>query len=162
MKPGLFCDRDGTLMVDMHYASRPEDVVVIDRMVGLVIEANIRDIPVIVVSNQSGIARGLMTERGVMAVNDELKKEYLSRGAVIDAFYWCPHLPEDCCRCRKPSPGMLLRAAFEVSVELFKSVLVGDKTSDLETAQEARLMGWYNVSDPDLGTKLREWMSRVS
>jgi D-glycero-D-manno-heptose 1,7-bisphosphate phosphatase len=92
---------------------------------------------VLVVTNQRGIARGLMTVADVDAIHARAQRELRAAGAHIDAFYLCPHGDADRCGCRKPQPGLILRAAREWSVDLADSFLIGDDERDLEAARRA-------------------------
>jgi D-glycero-D-manno-heptose 1,7-bisphosphate phosphatase len=143
VKPALFLDRDGVLNVEVEYLRRPEDVVLIPGTARAVSELNLVGVPVIVVSNQSGLARGLFQEEDLDAVQRELARQLASSGASIDAWYHCPYHPAFPDRYaatapdRKPAPGMLLRAAREHGLHLGQSIVVGDKLSDLEAGQRA-------------------------
>ena len=98
--------------------------------------ANIKsDLLKIVVSNQSGIARGYFTSDDVKRFNSELDLILRKAGIVIDGWYFCPHGPEDACDCRKPKPGLLLNAADELGIDLERSWIVGDKSSDIEAGK---------------------------
>jgi heptosyltransferase-2 len=125
----VFLDRDGTLCQDPGYLSRWEDF---RPLPGLQELRRLKEAGFLLVgiTNQSGIARGLVREEFVQEVN-----AYFLREHGFDAFYYCPHHPREHCSCRKPSPGMLLRARAELGVDLRRSWLVGDKELDLEAAQ---------------------------
>lgn len=131
----VFLDRDGTLIEDEHYLSRPEQVRLVDGAAEAVARINSALIPAIVVTNQSGIARGLLTEEDHERVTARLNELLASRGAHIDASYHCPHAPEDACECRKP--GTLLyrkAAASNHAVNLSRSLYIGDRFRDVEPA----------------------------
>lgn len=96
------------------------------------------------VTNQAGIARGYYTEQEFLDYMEWVKTEFIRQGAHIDAIYYCPHHPEHglgeyhrVCSCRKPAPGMLIKAAHELDIDLSRSVLVGDKPTDLAAGQAA-------------------------
>jgi D-glycero-D-manno-heptose 1,7-bisphosphate phosphatase len=101
-------------------------------------------VPVVVVTNQAGVARGRFAEPAIAAVHAEIDGQLAEQGARIDRYYYCPHHPEGTveqyrvvCRCRKPQPGMIERAAHELGLDPARSWLVGDKLSDLEAAWRA-------------------------
>lgn len=138
-KRAVFLDRDGTIIDDTGFIRRIEDVRLLPKAAQAIKRLNDAGWLVLVVSNQSGVARGLLTERDVAATNkrmvDLLKKE----GATLDGIYYCPHLPEGTvpnyalvCDCRKPRPGLLLKAAEEHDVDLKDSVMIGDAPRDAE------------------------------
>jgi histidinol-phosphate phosphatase family protein len=91
----------------------------------------------VVVSNQSGIGRGLITEAEARAVADRFSELLQGQGIDLDAAYHCPHAPGDDCDCRKPKPGMLVQAARDLNVDLVRSYMVGDKWSDCEAGEQA-------------------------
>jgi D-glycero-D-manno-heptose 1,7-bisphosphate phosphatase len=102
---------------------------------------NEAQLPVIVVTNQSGVGRGLFPESLVQTVHDLMEVEVAAGGARIDAIYYCPHTEEDECECRKPKPGMLERAARDHGLDLRRSFVVGDRYSDVELAHRAGAQG---------------------
>ena len=95
---------------------------------------NQRNLPVIVITNQSGVARSYFPESLVQAVHDRMTQELAAAGAHINAVYYCPHESRDACDCRKPKPGMLQRAACEHGLDLSRSFVVGDRYGDVELA----------------------------
>jgi len=94
-------------------------------------------IKAVLATNQSGVGRGYFTEDSVHEVHDILQHELLRWKAYLDAIYICPHVPEDNCHCRKPRPGMLLRASRELEIDLGRSFMIGDKYSDVQAALAA-------------------------
>ncbi|MGQ9499066.1 MAG: D-glycero-beta-D-manno-heptose 1,7-bisphosphate 7-phosphatase [Dissulfurimicrobium sp.] len=140
----VFLDRDGTINKEVGYLSRIEDLVIID-MAGKAIRLlNQHGYKVAVVTNQSGVARGLFGESDVCAIHEEISRRLLTEGAVIDRWYYCPHHPSEGlgtfkieCSCRKPLPGMLERARDELEVELSGSFVIGDSIRDMELAWNA-------------------------
>ena len=135
----LFVDRDDTLVRDVPYNGDPQ-AVVLEPFAGCAL-ASVRAAgwKIFVVSNQSGIARGRLREDQVRAVHARVQELLEADGARIDDFYFCPHHPDvgGPCDCRKPEPGMLLRAAREHGVELERSVMIGDTPHDLEAGRRA-------------------------
>jgi D-glycero-D-manno-heptose 1,7-bisphosphate phosphatase len=137
-KQAVFLDRDGTINVDTHFPHRLELLKFIPKAIhGLRILATL-PLQIISVSNQSGIALGIFTLEQMSRFNAEIRSRVECTGGRIDAFYFCPHLEtkdlspgDSLCECSKPSPGMLLEAAREFELDLSKSFLIGDKTSDI-------------------------------
>jgi D-glycero-D-manno-heptose 1,7-bisphosphate phosphatase len=134
MTPAIFLDRDGTLMRDVDYCGDPHDVDLLPGVRESLRTLKERGYKLIVITNQSGIGRGFFNERQYKAVEAELDRQL---GGVIDATYYCPHLPDDDCKCRKPSPEMILNAARDHHVDLARSFFVGDKGSDIECGRNA-------------------------
>jgi histidinol-phosphate phosphatase family protein len=132
----LFLDRDGTLIVDVHYPKDPAQVEVIPGAAEAL--RRLQDAwTLVVVSNQSGIGRGLITEAQAAAVHDRFVAAFAAAGVRFEGCYYCPHLPDAGCACRKPAPGMLVDAARELGLDLARSAMLGDKPSDLEAGRAA-------------------------
>ena len=135
-----FFDRDGTINVDIGYLHRTEDIRFVPGVPELIKKYNDIEYLVIVITNQSGIARGMFTEDDMRCVNDAMNRRLLNEyGAHIDAFYYCPHLPEykTECDCRKPKPGLLLQAAEKYNIDLAASWMIGDSDSDVQAGEAA-------------------------
>lgn len=133
----VFLDRDGTICEEMGYLNHltrfrmyPYAAVSIRRL-------NDAGHPVVVITNQSGVARGFFPEELVHRVHEKMAAELAAAGARVDGIYFCPHQGEDDCPCRKPRPGMLERAAREHNLALAGSFLVSDRYNDLEMARDA-------------------------
>jgi len=140
----VFLDRDGTLNEDPGYLGNPDKVKLFPNTgEALSIIKNKLKFKLIVISNQSGIARGLLSEENVNAVNRRLNELLEDYNVKIDAFYFCPFHPdfnsEEECSCRKPSPEMVLKAAEDLDVDLSKSFFIGDAVSDIECGINAGL-----------------------
>lgn len=133
-RAAVFLDRDDTLMADVPYCRRPEDV----RLLPGAGEAvrRIRELGylAVVVTNQSGIARGLFTEEDLRAVNAELERQLAAEGAHLDGLYYCPHLPSAGCACRKPGTLLFERACADLNIDSARSYVVGDRGADVEAA----------------------------
>jgi histidinol-phosphate phosphatase family protein len=138
----VFLDRDGTIIEEVGYLKDPSQVKLIPGAAEAIARLNRRGIVVVVVTNQSGVGRGLVTESAVGQVHAELARQLEAAeggggvgggggGGRWDAIYYCPHLPDDGCDCRKPGPGMFRRAAAEHGLDLGRSFVVGDKASDV-------------------------------
>ena len=133
----VFLDRDGTINVEKEYLHRAEEFVFIPGAPEAIRLLNEAGFLVIVVTNQSGIGRGYYDEAALDRLHAHMDSELARVGAVVDAYYFCPHHPETGCDCRKPRPGMLLRAQQEIGIDLEKSYMVGDRYIDVETAHAA-------------------------
>ena len=146
LKRALFLDRDGVINVDIGYLHRAEDCVFVPEIFELVRQARKAGYDVFVVTNQAGIARGYYSEETFAAFTNWMLEQFVAEGAPITQVYYCPHHPTAgigeygvVCECRKPAPGMLLRAAAEHHVDLRASVMVGDSLTDVQAAKAARV-----------------------
>ncbi len=141
---GIFFDRDGTINVDADYLSDPDDLELIPGAVEAIRDANRLGVKAFVITNQSGVARGLYSEKDVRSVHHRMARLLAREGAHIDAYYYCPHHPEygkapyrKACDCRKPKTGMLMQARSEFGIDLASSFVVGDKCTDLQAGRAA-------------------------
>lgn len=132
-----FLDRDGTLIEDIGYPRDPALVRLLPGAVGALRHLDRADFLLVVVSNQSGIGRGLIAPAEAAAVHHRFIECLLAEGVSLAASYYCPHAPDDGCQCRKPAPGLLLRAAADFSIDLSNSFLIGDRPGDVEAALRA-------------------------
>lgn len=132
----LFLDRDGTLIVDVGYPNDPAQVVLLAGAAEALRTLQ-NDWALVVVSNQSGLARGLITEAQASAVHERFVALFAAAGVQFAGFYYCPHAPDSGCACRKPAPGLLHDAARDLGLDLALSVMLGDKPSDLEAGRAA-------------------------
>lgn len=132
----VFLDRDGTINEEVGYLSDPAHIALIPGAAEALIRLNSAGFKLVVVSNQSGIARGYFSEDDLAAVNGELDRQLVLAGVTIDGYYHCPHHPLHGkgvdCDCRKPGTGMAVRAAAEHGIDISRSYFVGDKASDIE------------------------------
>ena len=140
----VFLDRDGTINMEVDHLTDPAYLQLLPGSARAIKMLNDAGIPVIVISNQAGIARGLFTEETLGIINDRLVSMLEVEGAKIDGMYYCPHHPEfgndvykKVCQCRKPSPGMLLNAADDLDIELTRSYMVGDTKNDILAGKAA-------------------------
>ena len=143
-KPAVFLDRDGTLNENApsgDYTRRPEDVKLLPGVAEALKRLQDAGYLLVVYSNQSGVAYGLLTCEDVKTVNAHIQGLLCRRGVEIAGSYFCPHGRESTCECRKPRPGMLLRAAEELGIDLARSWGVGDAPRDLEAARRAGCRG---------------------
>ncbi len=139
-KPAAFLDRDGTLIEDTGFIGTPERVRVLPGVVGALQLLAAAGFERIVVTNQSGVARGIFGEPDVQRVHRELAERLAREGASVDAFYYCTHFDEGC-DCRKPLPGMARRAARERGLDLGRSVVFGDRGGDMLMAEGLGIPG---------------------
>ena len=144
----LFLDRDGVVVEEVDYLSRVEDIAMIAGAGDVIAAANRRRVPVVLVTNQAGIGRGRYGWAEFAAVQEAIARTLAAQDAHFDAVYACPHHPEGKGGflhadhpARKPNPGMILRAAADLGLDLKTSWLVGDKTIDVEAARRAGLAG---------------------
>jgi histidinol-phosphate phosphatase family protein len=140
----VFFDRDGTLNEDPGYLGNPESLKLYPNTGKALADLkNKLDLKLIVISNQSGIARRILTDNMVKSVNAKMNELLLADNVSIDAFYYCPYHPdfsdEKDCSCRKPSPEMVFKAAKDLKIDLQHSFFVGDSVSDIECGKNAGL-----------------------
>lgn len=144
MRPGAFLDRDGVVNIDRGYVYRPADFEFVPGTLDAARMLKQLGFALVIITNQSGIARGLYSEHEYAALTDWIAERFAKHGAALDGVYHCPHHPSEgiapyvqACRCRKPAPGLILDAAEELGIDLGRSVLFGDKQSDLDAAAAA-------------------------
>ena len=141
---GVFLDRDGTINEEIDFLAASDELHLINGAAEAIHEANRMGLKVFVITNQSGIARGFLTEDRLVKIHDTLVKMLSKLGAHIDAIYYCPHHPElgeppyrTLCDCRKPNTGMLQQAVKQFRINLAKSFVIGDRMIDIQTAHAA-------------------------
>jgi D-glycero-D-manno-heptose 1,7-bisphosphate phosphatase len=133
-RPAVFLDRDGTLIEDPGYLHDPEKIVVLPGVQDALLRLRAAGYLLIVITNQSGIGRGYYREEDFAAVMAALDAEF---GSPFTAVYRCPHRPDEHCGCRKPETGMLDRAAADHGIDLARSFMVGDRSSDVLAGKNA-------------------------
>ncbi len=135
--PALFLDRDGTIIVDTDFVRRPEDVQLLPGAAAAIARANADQWRVVVVTNQSGIARGLMTEEDYFTVSRELERQLAEAGARVDLQLHCPHFPAITgpCECRKPGLKLYREAMRRLDIDPAWSWFIGDRLRDIEPAR---------------------------
>lgn len=148
MRPAVFVDRDGTLIEEVGYLDRLNRLTLFPFSIDAVRLLNRAGFAVVVATNQSGIARGLIDAAFVEEAHRSLTERFEAAGARIDRFYYCPHHPEGIvpalrhvCDCRKPKPGMITRAAADLDLDLPRSFAIGDRGQDVESARAAGARG---------------------
>ncbi len=140
-RPAVFLDRDGTIAEEVGYLNHTSRFRMFPFVGAAIRRLNEAGLPVVVVTNQSGVGRGYFPESLVRTVSELMEKQLATAGARIDAIYYCPHTSADNCECRKPKTGMLDRAAREHALELGRSFIVGDRYGDIELARRVRARG---------------------
>ena len=142
LRPAVFIDRDGTLTEEVGYVNHPSRLRLLPRSGEAICRLNAANVAAVLVTNQAGIARGYFSENVLQAVNESLYAQLARAGARLDGLYACLHHPTDGeapyrarCDCRKPKPGLLLRAARDLGLDLAQCTMVGDKVSDLVAAR---------------------------
>ena len=148
MRPAVFLDRDGTINEDVGYLDRLERLTLFPYAIDAVRLLNGAGFCVVVVTNQRGVATGLISETFLHTVHDVLSERFHRGGARIERFYHCPHDPHAPieqyrrdCTCRKPKPGLALQAADDLGIDLTRSFVVGDKWSDVALARNVGATG---------------------
>ncbi len=137
-------DRDGTLNYDCPYCKNADEIKLYDDIFEPIKELS-KDFYIIIITNQSGIAKGYFKEQDLTKMHEKIKSEIASKGGRIDAIYYCPHNSGEC-KCRKPKLGMLKCAIEDFDINLSKSFMVGDKDVDIEFAKNAKIR-WIRVRD---------------
>lgn len=137
MNKALFLDRDGILNEDVSYAHRPDQITFCDGIFDLCRAARDKGYRIIVVTNQAGVAKGRFRAEAVVKLHEWISERFLEKGIILTAFYYCPYHKEGTVEryrsesdCRKPEPGMFLKAAADHNIDISSSLMVGDKPSD--------------------------------
>ena len=134
LHPAVFLDRDGTIAEEVGYLNHISRFRMFPFAAQAIMQLNRAGFPVIVITNQSGVARGYFPESLITAVHDLMTTQLAKQGAHVDALYYCPHRGDDACACRKPRPGLLEQAARDHGLDLRRSFVVGDRHGDVELA----------------------------
>jgi D-glycero-D-manno-heptose 1,7-bisphosphate phosphatase len=137
----LFLDRDGVINVEKNYVVKIPDFEFIPEIFGIIKKYQDQGFLIFVVSNQAGIARKFYTEADVIKLNNWMVEEFKKKGIIITDVYYCPHHPDFTgeCECRKPKPGMLMKAIGKYNIDPSESVLIGDKESDIQAGENAHI-----------------------
>jgi D,D-heptose 1,7-bisphosphate phosphatase len=154
MNKAVFLDRDNTIARDVPYCSRPEDFELLPTVPEAIKLLNENGFKVIVITNQSGVARGYFTEEILNQIHKKMQDELALHGATIDSIYYCPHHPNDKCDCRKPKTALFHKAAAEHNIDFGSSYMVGDMPLDTAAGkalecQTVLVTTGANVSPPD-------------
>ncbi len=147
-RPAFFIDRDGCLTEEVGYVNHPSRIRLLPRSAEAIRRLNRAGVVAVLATNQAGVARGYFTAEVLEATQEALRAQLDARGAQLDGVYVCTHHPDAGappyrarCQCRKPGPGMLLAAAADLGLDLARSVMAGDKLSDVATAHAAGARG---------------------
>jgi len=143
-RPAVLLDRDGTVIREIDYLRAVDQLRLLPGAAKAIRFLHEGGLAVVILTNQSGIARGLLTEDDLAEIHQEMTRRLARRGATVDAIYYCPHHPEATvaqyrknCDCRKPAAGLLRRAARELDLDLARSYVIGDRARDLEPGRSA-------------------------
>lgn len=140
MQPAVFLDRDGVIIENNpNYIRSWDEVKFIPGALDALAQMKDLRYKIVLVTNQSAVGRGIISAELAVRINLRLADEIRLAGGRIDGIYMCPHSPDDHCQCRKPEPGLLIRAAEELGIELVQSMIIGDALSDLQAGQAAGL-----------------------
>jgi len=147
--PALFLDRDGVVNVEKSYLHRIEDFEFIDGIFELCSAYAARGFLIVIVTNQSGIARGFYSEADFDRLTAWMVGEFEKRGVAVAGVYYCPHHPDisGACSCRKPEPGMFEQAASELGIDLARSLMIGDSERDIVAAHRAGVEEAYLLDE---------------
>lgn len=159
----VFLDRDGTLNRDEGYLADPAQLVLLPGAAKAVAALNAAGVKAVVISNQSGVGRGLVTPEALAQIHRRLIVLLAEQGATLDAIYFCPHRPEEACSCRKPATALPLQAARALGVDAARSATIGDKAADIDLGRrlgglavlvrtgegEKTEKGWVGAARPD-------------
>jgi len=141
LRPAVFLDRDGTIAEEVGYLNHASRFRMFAFVGAAIRRLNEAGLPVVVVTNQSGVGRGYFPDSLVHTVHELMTQQLAAAGAHLDAIYYCPHTSDDECECRKPKPGLLERAARDHGLDLGRSFVVGDRYGDVELAHRAGSRG---------------------
>lgn len=152
---GVLVDRDGTMIRDVVHLRRLDQVEVLPLVAEAIRLLRHRGLKVAVITNQSAVGRGLLTEEELLGIHRELERRLAAAGARLDGFYYCPHHPTEglggyriACDCRKPNVGLARRAAAELKLDLGRSYVVGDQATDMELAARIGARGILIQAQP--------------
>jgi D-glycero-D-manno-heptose 1,7-bisphosphate phosphatase len=146
MHPAIFLDRDGVIIENRpHYVRSWQDVEFIPGSLQAIVRASALPYKIVIITNQAGIAKGLIAPTIAEEINRCLIHIIQQAGGRVDGLYMCPHKPEDDCDCRKPRPGLLIQASQALHIYLSSSILIGDNLSDLQAGQAAGISQLFLV-----------------
>ena len=151
----VFIDRDGTINVNVEYLDDPEDFKMYPNVAKGIKLLNRSGFKVIVVTNQSGIARGFFSEKTLGRIHQRVRDDLSKKGAFVDAIYYCPHHPNDGCNCRKPNTGLFQQAIRELNIDVKRSFIIGDRMLDIEAGYK---IGCKTVLVPENKEKIEKEM----
>lgn len=155
----LFLDRDGTIIVDKHYMHDPKEIEFLPHALKALKLFMEQDYKLYVVTNQSGIGRGMFQEAQMHEVHKKMDELMLSEGIKIEEYLFCPHSPDDNCDCRKPSPKLLNQVLNKYQYDPQNSYMIGDKISDVKAGTNAQIKGVLLKSSPEADHEFTDLMS---
>jgi len=132
----VFIDRDGTININYGYINNPNDFKMYPSVAKGIKLLQENGFKIIIITNQSGIARGHFSEKTLEEIHKKMKKDLSKEDAMVDAIYYCPHHPDEKCNCRKPNPGMLEKAIKDFDIDIEKSFIIGDRMLDVEVGKK--------------------------
>lgn len=153
--PAIFMDRDGTVSEEIGYMYHAGLYRLFPWTGEAIRKINASGMKSVLITNQSGVERGYFNESTVQQVHEVLRHGLLQHEAHMDGIYYCPHIPESNCDCRKPKPGMILRAARDLKIDLGRSFMIGDRYTDVHTAHAAGIRSILVCSGDGLSEKTR-------
>jgi D-glycero-D-manno-heptose 1,7-bisphosphate phosphatase len=154
MNRAVFLDRDGVLTRERaDYVKTPEELEILPGIEEPLREIRKRGFRLVIITNQSVVGRGLTTHLEMSKIHEKLRQELAKMGCDLDGIYYCPHRPDEGCGCRKPAPGLILKAAKELGIDISISYMIGDKEIDVEAARRA---GCHGIRVPSNGSGLGE------
>ena len=151
----VFIDRDGTINVNVEYLDNPNNLKIYPGVAEGLKLLKENGFKIIVITNQSGIARGYFTKETLEKIHERMKSELLKKNASIDGIYYCPHHPDDNCECRKPQTGLFKKAFNDFNIDPSKSFIIGDRMLDIEAGYK---MGLKTVLVPEDKEKVEKEM----
>jgi D-glycero-D-manno-heptose 1,7-bisphosphate phosphatase len=167
MNRAVFLDRDGTINIDKGYVYRTEDFVFLDGFIEALKVFHELNYYVIVITNQSGVARGYYGEEDVIKLHQYMDEELKKSGTYIDAYYYCPHHKDGKvkkyaidCNCRKPKSGLILKAKEDFNLNLKASILIGDKQTDIDAANNAKVGNTLLISNTALYYEIKSYIKK--
>jgi len=156
----VFIDRDGTINEDMHYSADAQKLKILESSYPAIKLLNQTDHKVIIITNQSGVARGNFSEKDVRKLNEVIIKKLKEKDAVISGAYLCPHHPDKNCSCRKPKPGMILRAKKDFNIDMENSYMVGDMQSDIDLAKNSGVKSVFVLTGAGINVKGADYTAK--
>ena len=150
-RSAVFLDRDGTIAKDVNYCCRLEDFEILPTVPEAIGLLNVSDIEVVVITNQSGIARGYFTKEVLEEIHEAMRAELASKGAHLAAVLYCPHHPDEGCACRKPRTALFHQAMRDLGIDFSLSYVVGDRDIDILAGKELGCRTVLVTTGPDRG-----------
>ena len=153
----VFIDRDGTINVNVGYLDNPDDFQMYPGVAEGIKLLQENGFKIIIITNQSGIARGYFTVETLKRIHERMLKEFYDKGVTIDAIYYCPHHPDEGCGCRKPNTDLFEKAVKEHNIDITRSYVIGDRMLDIEAGHR---MGLKTVLVPEKKEKVEKEMKK--